>query len=455
MALYAGGDINVVEEVDINSSLDSVPVVVATPVPVRPQSAMLRRWVPLLVKFASIQVVVQILGFASGILVVRNLVKAEYALYTLGNTMLATILLIADSGVSSALTSIGGRVWQDRGRLSQLMKTALHLRRWMLGGTLVIVLPVLLWLLIQNGATRGKASWIVGIVVLGCGLEVVTRIYAVALRLKSEVGQIQKQALVAAAVKFAIVALALTVKLTVEVALLAVAAGFATQYWMLRRWHLHNLDVHAERDITMRHDIVAIVRKQAPLTIYYCLQAQITVWLISVFGNATSVADVGALSRLAMVFTIIGSVTSELVFPAFARLQVPALLRRRYVEILVGFSAISAVMVLATILFPHQILAILGSQYQHLESENVLMAISTVLGAMANLAWGLNTARSWILPAAQFIPAMLVTQVGLVWMLNLTTVKGVLYLSIFSILPSVLWAIGFGLWRIQRLERAV
>src|SRR5581483_467144 len=292
MALYAGGDINVVEEVDINSSLDSVPVVVATPVPVRPQSAMLRRWVPLLVKFASIQVVVQILGFASGILVVRNLVKAEYALYTLGNTMLATILLIADSGVSSALTSIGGRVWQDRGRLSQLMKTALHLRRWMLGGTLVIVLPVLLWLLIQNGATRGKASWIVGIVVLGCGLEVVTRIYAVALRLKSEVGQIQKQALVAAAVKFAIVALALTVKLTVEVALLAVAAGFATQYWMLRRWHLHNLDVHAERDITMRHDIVAIVRKQAPLTIYYCLQAQITVWLISAFGNATSVADV-------------------------------------------------------------------------------------------------------------------------------------------------------------------
>jgi len=63
------------------------------------------------------------------------------------------------------------------------------------------------------------------------------------------------------------------------------------------------------------------VRKQAPHSIYYCLQGQITVWLISIFGNADSVADVGALSRLAVVFSVLGALSSEIVFPAFARIQ--------------------------------------------------------------------------------------------------------------------------------------
>ena len=52
---------------------------------------MLKRWLPILVKFASIQAVVQVLGFAAGILIVRTLPKRDYALYTIGNTMLATI----------------------------------------------------------------------------------------------------------------------------------------------------------------------------------------------------------------------------------------------------------------------------------------------------------------------------------------------------------------------------
>src|SRR5437762_9986538 len=68
----------------------------------------IQKWFPILVKFTSVQAIVQIMGFAAGILIVRGLPKREYAFYTIGNTMLATILLLADSGISSALTAIGG-----------------------------------------------------------------------------------------------------------------------------------------------------------------------------------------------------------------------------------------------------------------------------------------------------------------------------------------------------------
>ena len=259
--------------------------------------------------------------------------------------MLVTVLMLADSGISSGLTAIGGRIWRDTYRLSQLIRTALQLRRLLAIVALPVVIPVLIWMLRHNGASFSKTAILVATVLLGCGLELVTRMYAVALRLKSEIRQIQNQALVAAAVKLAIVAVAVLIWFNVEIALLAGVAGFAAQYWMLRRWHTGNLDRHAPGDPEMRTEILAVVRKQAPNTIYYCFQAQITVWLISVFGNAESVADVGALGRLAVVFSILGSLTSEVVFPAFARIQNPAQVRRRYLQIVLTFTALSASLV--------------------------------------------------------------------------------------------------------------
>jgi len=266
------------------------------------------------VKFASVQLVVQVLGFAGGIIVVRNLPKPEYALYTLCNTMLATILLLADSGISSALTAVGGRIWQDTYRLSQLIRTALQLRRWMVLITLPVVIPSLVWLLVRNGANAPMTAILVAAVLLGCGFELMTRIYAVALRLKSEIRQIQNQALVGAFVKLAIVGIGV---------LLWFKRGdchLRGGYWICgsvldaSTMNTNNLDGRAPGDPEMRSEFSPSLKKQAPHTIYYCLQAQIIVWLISVFGNADRVADVGALGRLAVVFSILGAVPAKYCF---------------------------------------------------------------------------------------------------------------------------------------------
>lgn len=131
----------------------------------------LRRWTPILVKFASVQMLVPAIGFGSRILVIRSLPKREYALCMLCNTTLAAILVLADSRISSALTAIGGRVWQDRRRLSQLIQTALRMRRWMAAITLPLVISVLACLLLRNGASAGKTAALVAIVLAGCGLD--------------------------------------------------------------------------------------------------------------------------------------------------------------------------------------------------------------------------------------------------------------------------------------------
>ena len=413
--------------------------------------SLLEKWLPILARFTFIQGVVQLLGFAAGILIVRELTKREYAFYTIGNTMLSTILLLADSGISSGLSAIGGRIWQDNGRLGSLMNTALQLRRQLAVLTIVVVVPVLVWLLRQNGAHLRETILLVAAVLAGSGLELITRIYSVALRLKSQIRQIQNQALTAAIVKLAVVGVALFIFFNAIVAILSVVIGYAVQFWMLRRWAAKNIDRSAPPDDTMRAEILSVIRKQSPHSIYYCLQGQITVWLISIFGSTDNVANVGALSRLALLFMIVSSVFSEVILPAFSRIQSPSQVRKRFFQIVFGYIAMSALLMCVIMAFPRQILSILGSQYANLQSEGILMAASAIVLAISGLLWAVNAARAWIVPPHILIPCTLTLQVVLVMILDLSTVKGVLLFSIYSGIPSIVLSIWCALRRMWEI----
>src|SRR5438034_261214 len=97
--------------------------------------------------FALVQGVVQIIGFLSGILLIRHLDQREYAYFTIANTMQGTLNVLADIGISVGLISIGGRVWQDRNRFGQLIKTASNLRRKLGAIAAVVITPILFFML--------------------------------------------------------------------------------------------------------------------------------------------------------------------------------------------------------------------------------------------------------------------------------------------------------------------
>src|SRR5918992_399327 len=102
--------------------------------------------------FAFVQAAVQVVGFLSGILLVRSLDQREYAYFTIANTMQGTLNVLADIGISIGLVSIGGRVWHDRHRFGQLITTALQLRRKLAVVVILLVTPILYSMLAKNGA---------------------------------------------------------------------------------------------------------------------------------------------------------------------------------------------------------------------------------------------------------------------------------------------------------------
>ena len=71
-----------------------------------------KKWASKLSKYISAQLLVQFFGLACGILLIRNLSKQEYAYFTLANSLQGSMNVLASSGIISALSAIGGKVWQ-------------------------------------------------------------------------------------------------------------------------------------------------------------------------------------------------------------------------------------------------------------------------------------------------------------------------------------------------------
>src|SRR6185503_18662724 len=105
--------------------------------------------------------------------------------------MQATMNLMADNGIGSGITAIGGRVWQDKFRFGQLIATAMRLRRVFAVISLTLVTPILFWLLLHNGASLSYGSLITAFVILGFYFQLTVGVLIPVPRLHLEVNRIQ------------------------------------------------------------------------------------------------------------------------------------------------------------------------------------------------------------------------------------------------------------------------
>ena len=395
-------------------------------------------WIKTLSKFVSAQFVVQAIGAASGILLVRTLDQREFAYFTIAFAMHATMNILADSGIGIGLSSIGGRVWQDPYRFGQLIKTALRLRRYLAGAAILVVTPILLWMLMSNGASGRYAALLTFIVLLNLNYQVMTGVLLIVPRLHTQIGRVQALDLIGASARLALLLAAYFVFLNAAVAVLAALVSTLAQFFLLVRWTPDSIDTRAPVSAEYRTAMSEIVKSLVPNAIFYCVQGQITVWLIAIFGSTQSIAEVGALGRLSVIFSVIGAVMSGVVFPSFARCQSSTQLRRRYFQIVGSFCLLGISMIALALLFPDQLLWILGPKYTHLRGEVVLMmtlaSFSSVIGTM----WLLNATKAWIKYAWLNIPGVILTQVLLLSLLNISTINGVLWLGILSLIPTFL-----------------
>lgn len=420
-----------------------------------PHRAKLLEWGRLITITGTAQIAVQALGFAGGVLVIRILPTQEYALYTLANTMVGTMLLLADGGIATGVMSQGGRVWQSRERLGAVLATGLHLRRKFALISLLIALPALLYLLRHHGASWLMAAFITAALIPAFFTTLSGTLLEIAPKLHQNIVPLQRYQVESSVGRVALLSLSLFIFPWAGLAILVASLPQVWSNLRLRKLTKTYADETQPVDPLVRQEILAKVKRLLPDALYYCFACQFAIWLISFYGSTAAVAQIGALGRLAVALSLFTVLFSSLILPRFARLPDQAgLLFRHFTRLVVGLLGLSAAIVLGTWVLANPILWVLGKQYAGLQTELTLMMVGKCLSMVAALIFLLCTSKGWIINPLISIPLGIISTGLGVFFFDFSSLQGIFRLDIFVALVQLLMHTAYGIFKIRQLARA-
>lgn len=439
----------------------------------------LKTWAKLVAYTGAAQTLVQAIGFFAGILVIRLLPVHEYALYTLANTMLGTMTILADGGIASGVMSQGGKVWQDKQKLGAVLVTGMALRKKFAVFSLLVAVPILFYLLRKH-----EASWLMsGMIVLSLMpaffASLSGALLEIPVKLHQAIKPLQTILVQANLGRLALLGLTIFVFPFAAMAIVCTGASQAWINWRLRKVSAGYSNRAQTQDTEVKKDILKIVSRVMPEAIYYCFSGQIIIWLLTLFGTTTGIAEVGALTRLAMAFNLFAAIANILVIPRFARLSGSyRLLLSRYFLVL----GLALVFCLAGIFvagqFSSQLLLILGSNYLHLKdvvelswgavindsfsdidttfkaSPLILMAMASGISLIGGMSFSLSLSRGIVMPSWFAIPYNFMIQIIFILLFDVTKPIGVLAVSMFVNFFQLVICIGYFNLSLLKLEKS-
>ncbi|WP_158798475.1 polysaccharide biosynthesis protein [Pedobacter sp. L105] len=398
-----------------------------------PKYARAYQWGKLISVTGSAQMLVQGLGLISGIIIIRLVSTPEYALYTLANTMLGTITALADGGITNGVLSSGAKVWRDKDELGSVVATGIALRQKFAVGSLAISLPILFYLLIKHQAGWLTALTIAVALIPAFYAQLTDSLLEVPVKLNQDIVALQKNQIWANILRFVMIAGGL---FFLPFTAIAVLANGIPRIWANIKLRIITgkfANLNAAPNPAVKKDILFMVKRTLPGTIYYCISGQITIWLISVYGSTSSIAQIGALGRLTTLLTILTTLFATLIIPRFARLpEERKPLLTRFLQVFFILAVLSAVISGMVYLFPHQVLFILGKGYSNLNKEVVLSTLSGCISMVVGIIYSLLVSRGWIISPLISITLSILVQVLLITFFDLSNTTNVLIYSIIN-----------------------
>jgi len=381
---------------------------------------------------ASAQAAIQLLGLATGLVVVRLLPVREYAYYTIANAVLGTMSVLSDSGIADSLIAQGGKVWRDRRALGGLLAAGLALRKRFALIAAAISLPIMYVLLTRQGATPAVAALVAASVVPLYAGTLTGQLLQIVPRLHQQSVQLQRIQVAAAVLRFALVTGVAKLLPLAWIASLCAGAAQTWSNWRLRRLAAGLADLDAAPDREAWQKCIRQVRRSAPSAVYYAFEGQIAVLLVSMFGRTSGVASVGALTRLAMIFQVVAAVFALLWVPRFAKLSYDRRVLGAFWGAQLALIGVSLIPVVCVALFPQAILRVLGPEYHSLGHEALIAALGGAFGLLGGCSYWMSAARGVVISPWLMIPLALGAQIVLISVLPLSTVAGVLWLGAFT-----------------------
>lgn len=405
-----------------------------------------------LVGYSSLQVLLAVANAVAGFLLIRILDKPNYAWFTIAFAGLSIIQILADSGLISALTYLGGPLNAERPKLSKLYEMIGTRRRVLSTVALAIVVPLSGWMLLKNEASLMETSLILFLLgIIGWATVSSTALLAVC-RLTKDLNVVFESESFATFGKLFIYMSFYWIGANAISTLASMAVLQCLQLWLLMRSAKSILGPPGASDATWQKEMTRSTREVMPIAIWSCIQGILLTFVLSLAASVNQVAEIGALGRFSAAFTLAYVPIVHYFLPALARTRDSSLLKRRLFTGIAAFGLVLVIVCLIGFIAPDKLLLLLGPQYSHLDKELVLYLVCLALGMFAQLIWGVNFSRGWTNFAWIYIPLTILFQVAIVAFVDVQTVFGVIQLGLVGGLASLGTAVWLTLRGLKRFR---
>jgi O-antigen/teichoic acid export membrane protein len=375
-----------------------------------------------------------------GILCVRLLPVSGYAMFAVVFASLGSLVVLMDIGISGSLVPLVGERVNDR----QLIADYVASLRQLAHRLFAVIAPATAigfpFLVRRQGWGWQVISAMVAILIIASWCARASAAYGTVLILRRDRKHYYKAQMTSSLGTLSILLVLWVCHwLNAWTAILLNLAGivYMSQAYFLRARRL--LGVRGNASKPKRQAIVRLIMPNIPNVVFYALQGQISLMMITIFGRIVGIASVGALGRLAQIFVLLAQMNPLLIEPYFARLP-RSLLKSTYLGTLALTVMFCFCIVGVAKAFPGLFLWVLGPQYCSLRFEVVLVMAAGAIRHLSGLMWIIHCSRRFVYWWNNLMTIVLtvLVQAIFLWKSDLGTVRSVLYFSIASALVSLL-----------------
>jgi hypothetical protein len=223
------------------------------------------------------------------------------------------------------------------------------------------------------------------------------------------------------------------------------AEWYARQARPLMDWPTHE-------DSTTDKKVFHYILPAAPAIIFAAFQAQLSLFLISIFGGQPAyIAQVAALGRIGQVFAVLITFNLMVIEPFVARLNHRRLLPT-YLMLTGVACLVLAPVVYAAFLWPQVFLLLIGPKYSNLGALLGWVILSSTISYIASLIWMMNRARKWVFWSGSLVEVglLIAVQIAFVVLVGVKNTRDAVFLTVAAsvcMLIAHIYVAIVGFWR--------
>ncbi len=385
-----------------------------------------------LTQFVAAQGLTAAANILYGLLCVRLLAPSDYAKFVVVFGVQGSLVSLMDLGVSNTIFPLIGERVDDRQLIADYVASFRSIARaiyLIIGAGLVFLYPMLVR---NRGWSWPVIAAMIGILLVSTWFIRLNSAYGAVLLMLRDRSHWYRAQIHAALGTLALLCIVWAGHwLNAFTAIVINVSGliYCAAFYYFRSRKLLNTAGHPS--LAKVRAILRLSLPNAPVSFFYAIQGQLSLFFITFFGRTFSVASVGALGRLSQLFILLSQMNPILVEPYFAKLPI-ARLRSSYIAALALTATLCSAICVFAGLFPDVFLFILGPSYRNLHYEVLLAVVSGALSCFSGLLWTVHSARRFVYWWTNFvmIGLILIVQVAFAMKADLSSVRSILWLNL-------------------------